>query len=137
MVGTMHVLLLSFSCSCGTNLIASMQVGNRKLLEDEGVVISSETEAHLLDIEQKARSEVLVAIDGLLEGVFGIADPLKREAAVVVEALRRMGISSIMVTGDNWTTARAIAKEVCPSLFKISLYASHIHQWTFFCVVKT
>ncbi|KAI5071466.1 hypothetical protein GOP47_0013717 [Adiantum capillus-veneris] len=90
----------------------NLLVGNRRLFEEEGVTISLEAEAHLLDIEQKARSEVLVAIDGLLHGVFGIADPLKLEAAVVVEALKRMGISSIMVTGDNWRTARAIAKEV-------------------------
>lgn len=90
----------------------NLLVGNRRLIEEEAVVVSSEAEAHLLDIEQKARSEVLVAIDGILEGVFGIADPLKLEAAVVVHALRRMGISSIMVTGDNWRTARAIAKEV-------------------------
>ncbi|MCO5575990.1 hypothetical protein L7F22_029797 [Adiantum nelumboides] len=87
-------------------------VGNRRFIEEEGVTISSDVEAHLLDIELKARSEVLVAVDGLLQGVFGIADPLKLEAVVVVEALKRMGISSIMVTGDNWRTARAIAKEV-------------------------
>lgn len=90
----------------------SLLVGNRKLLQDGGVQISSEMEAHLLDIEQKARSEVLVSVDGRLEGIFGIADPLKLEAAVVVEGLKKMGISSIMVTGDNWRTARAIAKEV-------------------------
>ncbi|MCO5595654.1 hypothetical protein L7F22_049699 [Adiantum nelumboides] len=90
----------------------NLLVGNRRFIEEEGVTLSSEVEAHLLDIEQKARSEVLVAIDSHLQGVFGIADPLKLEAAVVVEALKQMGISSIMVTGDNWRTARAIAKEV-------------------------
>lgn len=86
-------------------------VGSRKLLQDGGIAISVNAEDHLLDIEQKARSEVLVAIDGSLEGVFGIADPLKLEASVVVERLKRMGISSIMLTGDNWSSARAIAKE--------------------------
>eukprot|EP00250_Pteridium_aquilinum_P013664 c21491_g1_i1 orf=568-3597(-) len=90
----------------------NLLVGNRKLLEDAGVEISLEVEAYLSGIGQNARSEVLVAVDGILQGVFGIADPLKLEAAVVVEALKRMGISSIMVTGDNWRTARAIAKEV-------------------------
>lgn len=90
-----------------------MQVGNRKLIHDAGVHIPIEAEEHLLDIEQKARSEVLVAVDGQLEGVFGVADPLKLEAAVVVERLKRMGITSFLVTGDNWRTAKAVAKEVC------------------------
>lgn len=47
-----------------------------------------------------------------LIGVLGVADPLKREAAVVVEGLEKMGIRSVMVTGDNWRTAKAVAQEV-------------------------
>ncbi|GFZ06056.1 copper-exporting ATPase [Actinidia rufa] len=39
-------------------------------------------------------------------------DPLKREAAVVVEGLTKMGVKPVMVTGDNWRTARAVAREV-------------------------
>ena len=51
--------------------------------------------------------------DDILIGVLGIADPLKREAAVVIEGLQKMGVIPVMVTGDNWRTARAVAKEVC------------------------
>ncbi|KAH7439364.1 hypothetical protein KP509_04G057700 [Ceratopteris richardii] len=87
-------------------------VGSLRLLQEQDIMISSEAETYMHNIEQMARSEVLVAIDGQLEGIFAVADPLKLEAAVVVQALKRMGISSIMVTGDNWRTARAIAKEV-------------------------
>ncbi|CAN1225465.1 Copper-transporting ATPase RAN1 [Linum grandiflorum] len=54
---------------------------------------------------------VLVMDDELI-GVLGVADPLKREAAVVIEGLQKMGVEPIMVTGDNWRTARAVAKEV-------------------------
>lgn len=89
----------------------NLLVGNRKLLQDAGVDIPFEAEEHLLEIEQKARSEVLVAVDGRLVGIFGVADPLKVEAAVVMAGLKRMGISCIMVTGDNWTTAKAVARE--------------------------
>jgi Cu+-exporting ATPase len=42
----------------------------------------------------------------------GITDPLKREAAVVVEGLKKMGVHPVMLTGDNWRTAKAVAKEV-------------------------
>ncbi|CAN1810111.1 Copper-transporting ATPase RAN1, partial [Linum perenne] len=54
----------------------------------------------------------VLAFDDDLIGVIGVADPLKREAAVVIEGLQKMGVEPIMVTGDNWRTARAVAKEV-------------------------
>ncbi|KAH9315842.1 hypothetical protein KI387_024469, partial [Taxus chinensis] len=58
------------------------------------------------------RTGILVAFDKTLVGILAVSDPLKREAAVVIEGLKKMGISPIMVTGDNWTTARAVAKEL-------------------------
>ncbi|CAN1287887.1 Copper-transporting ATPase RAN1 [Linum perenne] len=54
----------------------------------------------------------VLAFDDHLVGVIGVADPLKREAVVVIEGLRKMGVEPVMVTGDNWRTARAVAKEV-------------------------
>lgn len=65
-----------------------------------------------LQEEARARTVVLAAVDGQLAGVLAIADPLKTEAVLAVEGLRRMGIRSVMLTGDNWSTARAIAEEV-------------------------
>lgn len=88
------------------------QVGNRKLLTESGVTISDDVEKFLVNLEKSAKTGVLVAYDDTLVGVLGVADPLKREAAVVVEGLRKMGVKSVMVTGDNWRTARAVAKEV-------------------------
>lgn len=87
-------------------------VGNRKLLTESGVMIPSDTEKFIVELEENANTGILVAHDNVVIGVLGVADPLKREAAVVVEGLGKMGIRSIMVTGDNWRTARAVAKEV-------------------------
>lgn len=87
-------------------------VGNRKLLTESGIDISAHAENFLEELEESAKTGVLVARDNTLIGVLGIADPLKREAAVVVEGLLKMGIKPVMVTGDNWRTARAVAKEV-------------------------
>eukprot|EP00249_Psilotum_nudum_P020231 c27613_g1_i1 orf=530-3580(+) len=89
----------------------SVQVGNRKLMKEKGVEIPHFAEVHLIDVEERAMTGVLVAIDNCLVGVIGVADPLKKEAASVVKALKQMGIQSVMVTGDNWRTARAVAKE--------------------------
>ncbi|WOL03363.1 copper-transporting ATPase RAN1 [Canna indica] len=86
-------------------------VGNRALLAENGVTIPIEAEKFLIDLEVNAKTGVLVAYDDTFIGLFGIADPLKREAAVVVEGLKKMGVRPVMVTGDNWRTAEAVAKE--------------------------
>ncbi|KAL5719631.1 P-type Cu(+) transporter [Ranunculus cassubicifolius] len=62
--------------------------------------------------ENLARTCVLVAIDGIVSGAFAVSDPVKPEAHRIITFLKTMGITSIMVTGDNWATAFAIAKEV-------------------------
>lgn len=87
-------------------------IGNRKLLTENGVTIPTEIESILVELEEGAQTGVLVACDDVPIGVLGVADPLKREAAVVIEGLGKMGITPVMVTGDNWRTAKAVAKEV-------------------------
>ncbi|KAL2474698.1 Copper-transporting ATPase RAN1 [Abeliophyllum distichum] len=87
-------------------------VGNRKLMTENQVTISSDVENFVVELEESAKTGILVAYDNELIGVLGVADPLKREAAVVVEGLVKMGVTPVMVTGDNWRTAQAVAKEV-------------------------
>ncbi|XP_016515405.2 copper-transporting ATPase RAN1 [Nicotiana tabacum] len=87
-------------------------VGNRKLITENGITIPSNVERFVVEMEESARTGILVARDSAIVGAIGIADPLKREAAVVVEGLLKMGVKPVMVTGDNWRTARAVAKEV-------------------------
>lgn len=87
-------------------------VGNRKLMNESGIFIAPHVDNFVIELEESAKTGILVACDDNLIGVVGIADPLKREAAVVVEGLVKMGVSPVMVTGDNWRTARAVAKEL-------------------------
>ncbi|KAL1567543.1 serine/threonine protein kinase Ran1, variant 3 [Salvia divinorum] len=87
-------------------------VGNRKLMAENGITVEEHVEKFVVDVEENAETGILVAYDDDLIGVMGIADPLKREAAVVIEGLKKMGIIPVMVTGDNWRTAQAVAKEV-------------------------
>nr|POE46514.1 copper-transporting atpase ran1 [Quercus suber] len=65
------------------------------------------------ELEESAKTGILVAYDYSLIGVLGVADLRKREAAVLVEGLKKMNVMPVMVTGDNWRTARAVAREVC------------------------
>lgn len=76
-------------------------------------------ENFIVELEEGAKTGILVAYDDVFTGVLGVADPLKREASVVIEGLQKMGVIPVMVTGDNWRTARAVAKEVCIYFFSI------------------
>ncbi|XP_030941509.1 copper-transporting ATPase RAN1-like [Quercus lobata] len=87
-------------------------VGNRKLMTESGITIPIHVEDFKVELEESAKTGILVAYDYSLIGVLGVADPRKREAAVVVEGLKKMNVMPIMVTGDNWKTARAVAREV-------------------------
>ncbi|OKO77011.1 heavy metal translocating P-type ATPase [Bradyrhizobium sp. NAS96.2] len=53
---------------------------------------------------------IYVAVDGSIAGVIAIADPVKPSAASALQALRAEGLRIVMLTGDNETTARAVAK---------------------------
>lgn len=103
-------------------LYVNEQIGNRKLLTENGIAIPSNVENFVVELEESAKTGILVAQDNVVIGALGIADPLKREAAVVVEGLIKMGVQPIMVTGDNWRTARAVAKEVCIFIFVIAIF---------------
>ncbi|KAL2940860.1 Copper-transporting ATPase HMA4 [Bienertia sinuspersici] len=86
-------------------------VGNKRLLQVHNVPINHEVETYISGTEKLARTCVLVAIDSKVAGAFSVTDPVKPEAGRVISYLQSMGILSIMVSGDNWGTATAIARE--------------------------
>jgi Cu+-exporting ATPase len=55
---------------------------------------------------------MFVAIDGSLAGLVGVADPIKDTTADAIKALRAEGLRIVMMTGDNATTARAVATKL-------------------------
>jgi Cu+-exporting ATPase len=71
-----------------------------------------EADEALEGLERQAKTSVLLAVDGRLAAVFGIADTVKDDAAQAVAALKQMGFDVAMITGDNERTARAIAAQV-------------------------
>lgn len=87
-------------------------VGNKRLMRLFDVPLGHEVDDYVTENEQLARTCVLVSIDGKPAGAFAVTDPVKPEAARVISFLHSMSISSVMVTGDNWATATAIAGEV-------------------------
>lgn len=63
-------------------------------------------------LQSEAKTAMLVAIDGRVEGVIAVADTLKDNSKEAIEELHRMGLKVAMITGDNQKTAEAIAKQV-------------------------
>ncbi|MHB0911950.1 MAG: heavy metal translocating P-type ATPase [Armatimonadota bacterium] len=87
-------------------------VGNVRFVCDR--VEREGCDAHWLkgeDLASNGKTAVYVAVDGKLIGLIGIADRLKPESIEAVKTLRRLGLTVIMLTGDNRRTADAVARE--------------------------
>src|SRR5262249_36530764 len=86
-------------------------VGAARLLADTGIDTTG-LEGIAAELSADGKTPVLAAIDGEPAGVLAIADPIKGDSAAAVAALRRLGVDVVMLTGDNATTAAAIARRV-------------------------
>lgn len=86
-------------------------VGNRRLMQTNGVDIAT-LENTLRSLEEHGKTAMLVAMDKKATGVIAVADTLKENSAEAVAELKKLGIETIMLTGDNERTANAIAKQV-------------------------
>lgn len=87
-------------------------IGNRILVEDNNIPISSSDEEIISKIEEKGKTVVLVASGDDLVGVLGISDTLKTDASKAISELKRIGLNVAMITGDNKRTANAIARDI-------------------------
>jgi Cu2+-exporting ATPase len=86
-------------------------VGNRRLMETEDVDLAQLAQRRD-EIAAGGRTAVLVAVDGVVRGVVGIADAVRETSAAAVTALHEAGVQVVMLTGDNQATARRIADEL-------------------------
>ncbi|RLM55496.1 putative ATP dependent copper transporter [Panicum miliaceum] len=93
-------------------------VGNRTLITENGVTIPPEAESFLVDLESNAKTGILVAYDGDFVGLMGITDPLKREAAVVVEGLKKLGVHPVGIEDVRAEVMPAGKADVVRSLQK-------------------
>lgn len=87
-------------------------MGTSSLMEKMGVEITPEASSQKQQLEEKAKTAVFVSYDGSLVGLIGIADEIKEDSKQAISAFKKMGLKTIMLTGDNQKTARAIADQV-------------------------
>jgi Cu+-exporting ATPase len=91
-------------------------IGNRPFLEETGIDTASEAgralSAEADRLRQDGASVILVAVDGRAAGAIAVADPIKATTPGALAALKAVGIRVVMLTGDNATTARAVAERL-------------------------
>lgn len=86
-------------------------IGNKKLMEKEGVMRCAELDKKAQDWMAGGKTLAYVSIDKKNVALLAIADTLKNEAKETVSMLKKLGIAVWMITGDNERTAQAIAKQ--------------------------
>lgn len=86
-------------------------VGSKKFLNESGVLINP-FDNELATLEGEAKTVMLVSLNGELAGFLAVADKLKDDSTMAIRELESMGIETAIVTGDNLTTAEAIAKRL-------------------------
>ena len=84
--------------------------GSLKFLASKGLVneaVSKQADA----LAEEGKTPLLFSFDGELAGLIAVADPIKQDSAQAIRELRKLGIQTVMLTGDNERTAKAISKQ--------------------------
>jgi P-type Cu+ transporter len=84
-------------------------VGNAKLLKDIGI---SANETRADELRREGATAMFVAVDGRPAGIIAVADPIKATTPAALARLRQDGVRIVMLTGDNRTTAQAVAAKL-------------------------
>lgn len=101
-----------------------LAIGSHRLAEERGVC-RPEVERHLARLEADGKSVMVVWDANGVIGVLGVADTLRETSIEAVQRLRRRGLRLVMLTGDNPTTAGAIARAVGIDEVRAELLPEH------------
>jgi len=86
-------------------------IGNRKLLQELDIALA-DLAPRAEALRADGRTVMFVAIDGKAAGLVGVADPIKDTTAQAIRELHAEGLQIVMLTGDNPTTAQAVARKL-------------------------
>lgn len=110
------IAVTEFESIIGKGVAGSIQtrkiaVGNSGLMDDLGV-LTGPLEERAEALRNAGQTVMFIAADRRLAGLVAVADPLKASTPEAVEALKKAGLRVVMVTGDNATTAAAVARKL-------------------------
>jgi Cu+-exporting ATPase len=86
-------------------------IGNLRIMQDASIDTSA-MDAAADELRRDGATAIYVAVDGKAAGILAIADPVKATTPEAIRALQADGIRIVMLTGDNLTTARAVAQRL-------------------------
>jgi len=86
-------------------------LGNIKFMTDKGITLDSAKEKSI-DLAKEGKTPMFVAFDNKLVGLIVVADTVKPDSKKAIEALHRLGLEVVIMTGDNKRTAEAIARQI-------------------------
>jgi Cu+-exporting ATPase len=89
----------------------TVAIGNVGMIQAHGWSLNG-LASEVIRLQDEAKTTMLVAVDGRVQGVIAVADTLKDGSKEAIEGLHRMGLKVAMLTGDNQKTAEAIAEQV-------------------------
>ncbi len=87
-------------------------VGNTLLMSEQHVPLSDSVEATITTKVSEGKTTVIVAHGGHVCGLIGISDRVREESRNAIRSMRKMGLSTIMLTGDNTESAKSVAGQV-------------------------
>jgi len=90
----------------------SVIVGKPDFLRGERITGLEPLEARAVKLQEEGKTTVLVAIDGRAAGLLAVADPIKATSREAIRDLRALGLTLVMITGDNRRTAAAVAGQL-------------------------
>ncbi|MCL4302086.1 MAG: heavy metal translocating P-type ATPase [Anaerolineae bacterium] len=105
-----------FEARPGRGVIAMVEgyqvlIGTPRFLAEEHLDTAA-LQPLLEQVQVQGQTAVLVAVDGQATGVLALADQIKSDAPATIARLHDQGLSVVLITGDNWRTARAVAEAV-------------------------
>jgi P-type Cu2+ transporter len=104
-------------------------VGNRKLVDENGIKISAHIEDLSTKLQSAAKTVVYFFEDQKVLAVIAIADKIKDTSKAAIDSLQKKGIDVYMLTGDNEQTANAVAKQVGLKHYKAEVLPSDKAQF--------
>jgi Cu+-exporting ATPase len=90
----------------------SVLIGNREWMKCNHLKVDDGIDKTMSAHEHDGHTAILIAIDGKIVGMLAIADEIKPTAPLTIYTLESLGLRTILLTGDNVKTARAIASQV-------------------------
>jgi Cu+-exporting ATPase len=91
---------------------SDVALGNAKLMDELHIAISNDADMRTEQLREQGATVMFLAIDGALAALLAVADRIKSGTPAALKALHAAGLKIVMLTGDNATTAQAVAREL-------------------------